>query len=156
MAKIPKLGSQWRIIYDFKPTEYLQAADPIRHPVSLSVVTGGLKTPGNIVVATCFPLSKIILAHGIKDDNNQVNVQRAVESTQLPKVGEWTRIEFGHEKVDEKYFLFLSVGGQEVGRKEVTNPELRKPTDVKVSIGHCNEKRSQPGLIGRLVVLEKR
>ena len=77
-------------------------------------------------------------------------------STQLPKVGEWTRVEIGHEKVDEKYFLALSIGGREVGRKEVTDPKLRKLTDVKIGIGHWDEERRQPGFIRRLVVLEKR
>ena len=62
----------------------------------------------------------------------------------------------GHEMVDEKYFLFLSVGGREVGRKEVTDPELRKLTDVKIGIGDSDEECRQPGFIRRLVVLENR
>ena len=90
-------------------------------------------------------------------------MQLAVKSTQLPKVGEWTRVEIGHEKVDEKYFLSLSLGGREVGRKEVTDPELRKLTDVqvcigdqKVCIGDQIQEGPQPEIIRRLVVLEKR
>ena len=59
------------------------------------------------------------------------------------------------DKVDEKYFLFLSVGGREVGRKEVTDP-VRNLTDLKVCIGNTNKERCQPGFIRRLVVLEKR
>ena len=164
MAQIPKLGSQWRIIYDFKPTEYLQAEDPSRLPASLSAGTGDWKTPGSSFVAIFFPFPKIVLTHGIKDNiNSQVQMQRAVKSTQLPKVGEWTRVEIGHEKVDEKYFLSLSLGGREVGRKEVTDPELRKLTDVqvcigdqKVCIGDQIQEGPQPGFIRRLVVLEKR
>ena len=46
-----------------------------------------------------------------------------MESAQLPKVGEWTRIEISHEKTDDKFFLSLSVGGSEVGREEVNLPE---------------------------------
>ena len=65
-------------------------------------------------------------------------------------------MEIGHQKVDDKYFLSLSVGGREVGRKEVTDSELRKLTDVKVSIRRADEKRCQPGFIRRLVILEKR
>ena len=60
------------------------------------------------------------------------------------------------DKVDEKYFLFLSVGGREVGRKEVTDPGPRNLTGVKVRVGHPNEECRQPGFIRRLVVLEKR
>ena len=150
IAQIPKLGSQWRIIHDFKPTEYLQAPT---YPISLSLHTGDGQTPRNNFVYTVFPFPKITLLHAILNDNNQAQGQTVVDSTQLPKVGEWTRVEFGHEKVDDKYFLFLSVGGREVGRKEVSNPEPRKPTDVKVFLGHY--ELSQPGFIRRLVVLEK-
>ena len=98
----------------------------------------------------------MILAHVIIGDNNQPHAQFSLVSTQLPKVGEWTRVEIGHEKVDEKYFLALSVGGREVGRKEVTGPGLRKLTDFKIRIGHPDEEYRQPGFIRRLVVLEKR
>ena len=77
-------------------------------------------------------------------------------SAQLPKVGEWTRIEFGHEKVGDKYFLYLSVGGREVGRKRVkNNPELRKLNDVEICMGEGESEPCQPGVIRRLVVLEK-
>ena len=142
ISQIPKLGSQWRIIYDFKLTEYPQASTG----AGFSLLTGDGLTPGSLIFAA-FHLQKIVVAHCILNDNNQLQTQTDVASTQLPKVGEWTRIEIGHEKVDEKYFLSLSVGGREVGRKEVTGPELRNLTDVKVYIEH--------GFIRRLVFLEK-
>ena len=107
-------------------------------------------------MATSFPFPQIVLQYGIIGDNNQIQRKLTVgKSTQLPKVGEWTRVEIGHEKVDEKYFLSFFVGGREVGRKEVTDPELRKLTDVRVCIGHPDEELCQPGFIRRLVVLEK-
>ena len=126
--------------------------------MSLSVRTGDLdaQTPGSSLVGTCFSFPKIVLLHVNLNDNNQAQGQTVVDSTQLPKVGEWTRLEIGHEKVDDKFFLFLSVGGREVGRKEVTDPELRKLTDVEIVIGHSHEECRQPGFIRRLVVLEKR
>ena len=154
ITKLPKLGSQWKIIHDFKPTEYLQEADPIGPPLGLCVGTG--KAPGNSFVGICFRFPNILLAEEIVGDNNQIQVQRAIQSTQLPKVGEWTRIEICHEMVDGKYFLSLSVGGTEVGRKEVTNPDLRRLTDAKVLIGIPDREQYQPGFIRRLVILEKR
>ena len=154
MARIPKLGSQWRIIHDFKPTEYLQAANPATK--SLFLESGDGQTPGSIRVGIYFfPLPKIAPVHIIRGDNNQPQGKYIVKSTQLPKVGEWTRVEIGHEKVDEKYFISLSVGGRKA-RKEVTDPELRKLTDVQVCIGDEIQEHSQPGIIRRLVVLEKR
>ena len=153
MAKIPNLGeSQWKIIHDFKPTEYPQEeAGP---PLGLRVLTDG-KAPRNSFVGICFPFPKIALVHGIFGSNKKFQFQQDVGSTQLPKVGEWTRIEIGHEKVDSKYFLSFSVGGREVGRKEVTDPGLRNLTDATFLIGRPERERYQPGFIRRLIVLEK-
>ena len=74
-------------------------------------------------------------------------------SNQLPKVGEWTRIEISREEIDGKYFLALSVGGKEVGRKEVS--EQRELVNVKFVLGHYLREKCQLGFIRRLVVLEK-
>ena len=120
-------------------------------PMSLQVVMGDNKTS----IAIKFPFPKIALAHVFHDENNQRRGEWAATSTQLPKVGEWTRMEIGHEKVDDKYFLSLSVGGREVGRKEMVDPELRNPTDVQVCIGSKIGRSSSPGFIRRLVILEK-
>ena len=156
LTKIPKLESQWKIIHDFKPTEYLHETDPRRPPLGLFVATGDGRPKWVSIVGICFPFQNIGLLHGITGDNNQIEPQQPVKSTQLPKVGEWTRIELGHEKVDGKYFLSLSVGGREVGRKEVTDPELRKPTEFTVCIGNQKRVHCQPGFIRNLIVLEKR
>ena len=149
IAHIPKLRSQWKIIHDFKPTEYLQAAS--KEPAGLVLIGDE-----NCFVGICFPFQRMAMADGLTSTTIDTQIQTEVGSTQLPKVGEWTRIEIIHEKVDDKYFLSLSVGGREVGRKENTNPELRRETDVKVCIGHPDRELCQPGFIRRLVILEKR
>ena len=74
-------------------------------------------------------------------------------SNQLPKVGEWTRIEISHEEADGKYFLALSLGGKELGRKEMS--EQKELVNVKFALGHHQRERCQLGFIRRLVVLEK-
>ena len=110
------------------------------------------------LVGLCFSFPKIVLAHSILRLNNQAETGAFLQSNQLPEVGEWTRIEISHEEEEEeegKYFLSLSVGGREVVREEVTDPQLRKLTDAKVTIGHTDRELSQPGFIRRLVVLEK-
>ena len=75
-----------------------------------------------------------------------------LESNQLPRIGEWTRIEVSHEEEDGKYFLSFAVGGRELGRKEATDPEFREMTDVTIDIGR---HMIQPGFIRRLLVLQK-
>ena len=79
---------------------------------------------------------------------------------QAPNVGEWTRIEIGHEEEEGKYFLSLAVGGEHVGREEVTDPVLKNPTDVKLYIG-CPPGAAAgvvyplSGFVRRVVVLQK-
>ena len=72
-----------------------------------------------------------------------------LESNQLPRIGEWTRIEVSH---DGEYFLSFAVGGRELGRKEKTDPEFREMADVRIYIGRHG---IQPGFIRRLLVLQK-
>ena len=82
-----------------------------------------------------------------------------IESNELPEVGKWTRVEISHQKEDDKYFLYLTVGGNELGRKEVTSGELRGPAGTLVNIGKSNIENYpisiQPGLVRRLIALGK-
>ena len=64
-------------------------------------------------------------------------------------------MEVSHEMEDGQYFLSLSIGGTEVGRKEVTVPAFRDMAEVNVVIGSLMEGRAQPGFIRGLVVLQK-
>ena len=50
-----------------------------------------------------------------------------VTGDQVPKVGERTGIEIGHKEEEGKYFLSLAVGGERVGREEVTDLCSRTP-----------------------------
>ena len=96
----------------------------------------------------------MVLTHLVSGLHNPVQAG-AVVSSQLPKVGEWSRIEMTHERINDKCFLSLTVGGRHLGREDATNPELRKLTDVKVCCGNFQEEHCQPGFIRGLVVLEK-
>ena len=149
-AKIPKLGTQWKIIHEFKPTEYLQEVDPTIEPIGLCVEAG--KQACSVLFIE-FMLTNMRLAHFIDEGDNQTDYAPLI-CNQLPKVGEWTRIEISHEEVDGKYFLSFSVGGREVGRKEA-GPDLKKLSDVKIAIGGSLPEFVQPGFLRRLVILEK-
>ena len=95
-----------------------------------------------------FPHSNILLSW-----NNGGTIVD-MKSNQLLKLDEWSRIEISHLEEEEggNYFLSLSVGGKEVGRRGF---ELgRNMTDVKIYRG-LSGRRSQPGFIKELVVLDK-
>ena len=94
------------------------------------------------------------LLHLLREDNQPpVRQGRQLVIKQLPKIGEWTRIVISHEEEAGKYYLSFGVGGTQMARKEVTDPELRNMSDVKIRIGKSN--RPQLGFIKGLVVLQK-
>ena len=144
LVDIPKLGPQWKIIHEFKPTDHLELQTAI-------ALTAG--KPAHSGVFLIFGPLNIYLCGFFGDDP----AHTILKSTQLPKIGEWSRIEMSHEEVDGKYFLSLSVGGREVARAEA-DPSLKRLTDVNVKVGFLEEvpMPNQPGFVRRLVILEKR
>ena len=155
---------QWKIIHDFKPTEYLSQADSVDCLGGLYVakIHSFIHSPliplsAWWLVAVWFNVtsSTTLLMHTDLGNNmlQQAEPLPSVTSNKLPKIGEWTRIEMTHEKVDGKYFLSLSVGGKDWGREEVTNTELGRLSDVTVCTGLG--QYTQSGFIRRLVVLQK-
>ena len=142
LVRIPKLSSEWKIMFDVQPTEHLQVEDPRKLYLSLYIEVGHV-TSVNAIVSP----PNITLLHTFDDQGRNV-----VTGDQVPKVGEWTRIEIGHEDEDGKYFLSLAVGGEHVGRGEVTDPVLKNPTDVMLFIGNPHPL---PGFVRRVLVLQK-
>ena len=152
LATIPKLEAQWKIIHDFKPTEYCQNGKG--GCVSLRIGCGGVsREKAGIVFYQS--ISKNVLKAGILYDEGLATEHLAIKCNKIPPIGEWTRMEISHEKEDGKYFLSFSIGGTEVGRKEVALPMFRDRTNVKVTIGSSKMGRGQPGFIRGLVVLQK-
>ena len=147
LAEIPKLGTQWRVMYDFKPTATAHASK-----FCPSFALGSWENEQVLVIEVACTSSSILL--GIDSDSPGVE-PGSVQSSQVPEVGQWTRIEISHEDRDGKYFLALSVGGQEVGKTEA-DPDLKKLADVQIIAGsNCDGLIPQPGFIRRLAVVGK-
>ena len=155
VTTIPKLETQWKILYDAKLTEHLQVENPRKYYVTLGIYIGR----DAFVRAIVFP-PQIILGAYLRGADNQIHARNVVTGDQVPNVGEWTRIEIGHKEEEGKYFLSLAVGGEQVGREEVNEPALHNPTDVKLSIG-CYQGAGQgrahplPGFVRKVVVVHK-
>ena len=157
--KLPSLGGQWKVIFDFKPTEYVREE---RERIVMSLVLYHNNPRFKYLrVRLAIGSSKICL-HScdiVKDDVSryvQSTPKFTIESNELPEVGKWTRVEISHEKEDDKYFLYLAVGGKELGRKEVTSGELRGPAGTVVNGNIKNfQIPIQPGLFRRLIALGK-
>ena len=143
LVTIPKLDTQWKILYDVKRTEHLQVENPRKYYDILSIWVG---RDANVRATVSPP--QIVLGGYLFGDDNQLLAEQVVIGDQVPNVGEWTRIEIGHEEEDGKYYLSLAVGGEHVGRGEVTDPVLKNPTDVKLFIG---KPHPLPGNVRRVV-----
>ena len=129
--------------------------NPIKYYATLNIRVGR-----DAIVGIAVSPTQIILGGQFRRHDNQPVNRNGAKVGQVPKVGEWTRIEIGHEEEDGKYFLSLAVGGGHVGRGEVDDPALKNPTDVKLYIG-CHPGAVQgrahplPGFVRRMVVLQK-
>ena len=137
------MTTQWKVVHEFKPTEYLQG-----RTTSLSITTG------DYILRVMFSNSNIALNlenFVTLDDNTGMYF----DSDQQPKVGEWTRIEVSMEEEEEdgKHFLSLSVGGKQALKEEVDDVMAFEPYGFKVYIGSMGFY--QPGYIRGLAVYEK-
>ena len=147
LAEIPKMGTQWRVMYDFKPTATAHASESCP---SFAINSWG--SEHLVVIEVACTSSSILL--GIDIDRPGFEPDSVV-SSQVPEVGQWTRIEISHEERDGKYFLALSIGGQEVGKTEA-HPDFKKLADVELEAGGVDGGLiAQPGFIRRLAVIGK-
>ena len=144
VATIPRLGWAWKIIFDFEPTEYLKGCTEDA-PVGLWVVL--CETPCPFVDCSVnFPLPNMMLEYG----RVLASVNPALVSDQLPGIGEWTRIEITFQS-DKENWVSFSIGGNELGRVRV--PFQGELFYVSINVG--SPDISRPGLIRRLIILEK-
>ena len=151
LARIPKLGAQWKVIHEFNPTEYLQ--DPSRTAIwvrfaeecySLAFSPNGVELWG---VELWF-----------EEDGDPVPLQREIATTppdELPPIGEWTRIEMTHALNEEtgKYFISVSIAGIEV--MKVMRQHDPETLVMDATIGCGDPHYAMAGGIRGLVVLEK-
>ena len=138
LAQIPRLGAQWKIIFDAK-------FEGIEDVWMLEAEEGN-----GVMFNLSFNSSKISLT---MQDEGELRV--TVESDQTAKVAEWTRIEMTQEEEEDgKYFLFMSVDGKVVGKEEVSIPRKMELADVHVS-SYGGYGGIQGGILRRLVVLQK-
>ena len=148
LARIPKLGSQWRIIFEFKPTGLPSDASDTDNYEVLNAL---------IMLKHCRPLVfPVFTFRGIRliyrDDQERT---KETGDMPLPKPGDWNRIEVSHEEGEEgKYFLSLTLEDKKMCREEMATNVFASLTDVGIKSGFSNYY--QHGLIRQLVVLDKK
>ena len=155
LARIPKLGAQWKVIHEFNPTEYLQP---------------GLQGPPRTAIWVRFAEECYSLAfshNGVElaaveqwfeVDGDPLPLQQDIATTQpdeLPPIGEWTRIEMTLAVNEEtgKYFISVSIAGIEV--MKVMRQHDPETLVMDATIGCGDPHHAMSGGIRGLVVLEK-
>ena len=145
MASVPKLEAQWKIIHEFKPTEYPQLYQG-RESFEMSY-DGGFDDGGTPNLTIELKPHSLYLYLRCPDFNNPV-----FRIDQLPKLQEWTRIEISHVEEGGQLFLSFTVGGQTKRRQaSQLKGNLSNLTDVKIYIGD-----EQPGFVKGLMVLDQK
>ena len=137
-----KLRPQWKVFYEFQPTSF----PPDETPRVAFAVSCRVDAASVVNLAIAFKGSRILL---VQDDLVEADI--LIESSSLPKIGEWTRIEISHEEVNDKFYLGLIVGGTLLGRCEA-HPKLQRMKIVTATFGGSG---AQCGFFRSLVVLEK-
>ena len=146
LARIPKLGSQFRIIFDFKPTGlHSDDSDTDNYEVLNALIM--LKDSRPLV----FPFTFMGIRLIYKDDQERT---KDTGDMPLPKPGDWNRIEVSHEEGEEgKYFLSLTLEDKKMCREEMATNVFASLTDVGIKSGFSRFIfNSRHGLIRQLVV----
>ena len=131
MARIPKLGSQWRIIFDFKPTWLpSDASDTDNYEVLNALIRLKDSRP---LVFPVFTFRGIRLIY--KDDQERTK-------------------ETEEEGEEGRYFLSLTLEDKKMCREEMATNVFASLTDVGIKSGYS--PYTQHGLIRQLVVLDKK
>ena len=133
-TNIPKLGTQWKVIFDLKPVF-------VGDRLLLSLCDSEID---------CASLMFDMSSSAIWASNCQEDIVALQEADAVPKLGQWTKVEMTHEKVDGEFHLALSLDGEEVARVGA-HPGLQRLTDVSITLVACGPE--DQGSIRRLVVL---
>ena len=135
LTNIPKLGIQWKVIFDLKP---------------VFVGVGGFF---RILCDSEIDRASLMFGMSSSDifaQNSQGNIEAHHRAYEVPQLGQWTRIEMTHEKVDGQFHLALSLDGKEVARVEA-HPGLQRLTYVSITFNATGS--DDQASIRRLIVL---
>ena len=144
---IPRLEAQWKIILEFKPTEFSQLdrdLDILEITYDNWINDGGIPN----LAMSVEPRHLNLGLHGPDCSGTEFRMD-------LPRLQEWTRMEISHVEEGGQYFLSFTVGGQTKRSQAYQDKgNLRNLTGVKIFIGSEFWKH-QPGFVRGLLVLDQ-
>ena len=146
MATLSKLGSEWRVVFEFKPTEYLYGSHRGWTSLLHLTIGGDNSQHGDRTPAIFFnPRFGIYICSTVGQDYDYCQNSSPLR----PTPGIWTNIEIGQRENGNRLSYYISVAGKEM--HSVINNEPREFTDVKAYISDPWHT-PQPGFIRNLSI----
>ena len=144
LGLLPELGKEWRVSFEFRPTNYNLTA--ITNLLQLTTGSGTYEQ-GSTTPMIEFEEGDLVVTSLI---NSNPNYPVRFVSLPAPKIGEWTKIEVDQRQEGCKYILVVSLANKEAVRIENENP--RKFSNVTVFASNP-QLQAQPGSIKNLSIM---
>ena len=147
LAEIPKLGSEWKVIFEFNPDNFLRP--------SAFLVAIWIKLAKKEGYSLTFSPDGVQLRYEDElEDGEMIEVDVDESAVGLPAIANWTKIEITcavNEETEEpeEYAISVAIAGIEVTKWSLENEQ----TDVTIGLG--DERNTLSGAIRKLVVVEK-
>ena len=144
LGLLPELGKEWRVSFEFRPTNYNLTA-----VTNLLQLTTGAGTPehGSRTPMIEFEEGDLVVTSSI-DSNPNYPVR--FETVPAPQLGEWTKVEIDQRQEGCSFFLAVSLANKEVVRKQNENPRNFSNVTVFASNPFLP---AQPGSIKNLSIM---
>ena len=149
LGVIPQLGKEWRVSFEFRPTNYDLTA--VRNLIQLTTgVTSsehGSSTPEiSFQRLKDQKVDMVVRTSLNRNPSYYVNL----ESLPTPEIDEWTKIEVDQRQEGCSYFFTVSIANKEVVQRQNLNP--RKFSNVTVFASNT-EDEAQLGSIRNLTIV---
>ena len=144
LAEIPKLGAEWKIIFEFNPENFLRP--------SAFLVAIRIKLGREGYSLTFSPNGVQLRYEDELEDGEMIEVDVDESAVGLPAIANWTKIEITCAFYEEtgKYAISVAIAGIEVIK--VIDLETEQ---MDATIGLGDERNTLSGAIRKLVVVEK-
>ena len=145
LAEIPKLGAEWKVIFEFNPTENFLRPSAFLVAIWIKLAEEGY--------SLTFSPNGVQLRYEFPDElDGDIVVDVGESAVGLPAIANWTKIEITCAVYEEtgKYAISVAIAGIEVIK--VIDLETEQ---MDATIGLGDELNTLSGAIRKLVVVEK-
>ena len=116
LTTIPKLGKEWKISFEIRPTEFTDTNKNIIHLTSTD--KDEYETHGDRIPIILLEQQKVYVRSSINGNPDYSQV-----FTDVLSLNQWTRIEICQQKIKGQYIYSISIGGKELHSTENTRPK---------------------------------